>query len=458
MRSVLAGVGVVLIAVAAALVYAGTKLLSFRGPPVVQDYNAAFHDLAVELAGGVEPTPGAWEELSRLLGAARERGYAALGGEATPELQRRGVSDALIEGMEHMERGGDRGHEAMVRAEAVAATMLDPEVLAFLDGMADGRVPVVLPEPPGSILALERPEIGEARAMARAMVLEMVRAGRGGDSERSLAMLRRSLALGECLMRDPSLIGHLVGIAITALACRAPMHEAFGQRATEPLIRGAFEAIAAVRVPSVDGALRGERFLGLDAIQRLPSGLRDRLRYLNRGVQSAQHNDFYDELERALRAPSPADQLDGFAQVEQSFEQREAAEWVSGLGSILRPAVQAALRGNLQLRTEVAGATRVLALELHRADHGKYPASWSKLDARLASRLPPDPFSHPEMGYRVLAPGEDAMGRAYLVYSFGYDGVDNQGVQFAADKGRFKAFRAVGRGFDFVLNAVDQEP
>lgn len=100
----------------------------------------------------------------------------------------------------------------------------------------------------------------------------------------------------------------------------------------------------------------------------------------------------------------------------------------------------------------VKSAKIMLALEIYKRRHGAYPAVLDDLVPDVIEELPADPISGRGFGYRAL-PERDAQGRAYLLYSIGYDGEDNGGregdqtAQLHVRRGEPE-----GHGHDWVIN------
>jgi len=93
----------------------------------------------------------------------------------------------------------------------------------------------------------------------------------------------------------------------------------------------------------------------------------------------------------------------------------------------------------------------MLALAIHRDRHGTYPESLDMLAPDILPQVPIDPINGKTFGYRLL--DDDEHGRAYLLYSFGIDGEDNDGVMQRDGMEHLAMSNEVdGAGFDFVLN------
>ena len=165
---------------------------------------------------------------------------------------------------------------------------------------------------------------------------------------------------------------------------------------------------------------------------------------------------------------------------------------------IVVPAVGHCINARNQSDLEVAATRLMLAIELYNARNGRYPAALADLVPSILPSLPTDPISLKGFGYRLLsapeggtglppvpnsqaqsqppgaAPGQsprrpntdpppidpmsilrpDGSPRPYLLYSFGYDGIDNRGkTTKSSQSGRTALRNSIGGpGLDFIFN------
>lgn len=105
----------------------------------------------------------------------------------------------------------------------------------------------------------------------------------------------------------------------------------------------------------------------------------------------------------------------------------------------------------IQVEAMQAATHLLLALELHRAERGSYPDSLDALVPHALAGLPRDPFAPDgRFRYRRLA-APDEHGREYLLYSVGFDGLDNAGSP-PASGAMHEAFLVEGAGSDWIAN------
>ena len=111
-----------------------------------------------------------------------------------------------------------------------------------------------------------------------------------------------------------------------------------------------------------------------------------------------------------------------------------------------------------ELRMEYSAVRAIAAIELFKADNGKYPGSLSELDPQRLFPLPIDPFDGRVLRYLPRNPATDEQGRGYVLYCIGLDGEDNLGKVPPADGGPtnralwFEQFK----GCDMIFNDRDR--
>lgn len=102
-------------------------------------------------------------------------------------------------------------------------------------------------------------------------------------------------------------------------------------------------------------------------------------------------------------------------------------------------------------RTQHRGALVNLALHVHQSEHGGYPETLDALGPGWFDAVPIDAFDGVPIRYRLLDSGD-----RYLLYSVGWDGVDNNGViddrAEAAVWPPNESFERDNTGFDYRLD------
>jgi len=98
------------------------------------------------------------------------------------------------------------------------------------------------------------------------------------------------------------------------------------------------------------------------------------------------------------------------------------------MARMIVPAIASASRSALGTQARLRQAQTALALERHAAKHDRYPAGLAELVPEFLSAIPEDPCDGRPMRYRRNQNGR------YLLWSVGFDGLDDQG-KINADKG-----------------------
>lgn len=106
------------------------------------------------------------------------------------------------------------------------------------------------------------------------------------------------------------------------------------------------------------------------------------------------------------------------------------------------------------VRSEIAGTSLMLLLEIHRAQAGAYPADLSAIEAAHPGSTA-DPANDNAFAFQVLE--SDPAGRGYLLYSLGVDAADDGGNESPKDR-RVAYLPRSGKGLDFVINRPRHTP
>lgn len=258
-----------------------------------------------------------------------------------------------------------------------------------------------------------------------------------GDDAQFARRIDQALMLGPARMRGLVLIDVLLGISFqrtameeirsvcrerepSAAACRAAL-TSIDRWAGLPPLRDTLEAelafmLAAVAEtrqwndPTIDqfAARMREKWASLEAIERLP----------------------------LAKVPVYEVEFDFSENPKLGSVDRQVARTVKTLGH--------SIRIRHEHRLNVAGTRVMLALALHRAERGVYPAELAALVPAYLDQLPVDPLSGEAFVYRVI--DERAANAAgYALYSVGVDGRDDGGVM--------KSRSASVEDTDYVINA-----
>lgn len=315
---------------------------------------------------------------------------------------------------------------------------------------------IIMKKQDGPLLGWLLPELGGTRAMARAEAARMRLAAASGDWDGMLAPFERLLSMGRLCQHQPILITSLVGLAIEELArneliaimIERPLPEPVLVRATEIVDRHAAR-------PPADFPFKGERIGIQDTINRThsASGLMLPARVAELGLSGsgptgvgAPKNVSPVLNVLGYLAPSKNETEEKFDELfgrvfldamrtprERITKPSDADVWVEKtpanylLVKLLMPALTTAQRSFDRRQLSESGIRTMIAIERHRArSGGAPPENLARIDADLRPLLRDDPWTEEPFGYRVLS--GDPAGRTYLLYAYGLDGKDDQGV------------------------------
>ena len=342
--------------------------------------------------------------------------------------------------------------------------------------------------PDESLIFQTIPDVAQLRRLARARIASMYQALGQGDADEAVAALDQTLYVAQVNTHQSLIIEQLVGRAIAAAAAgrlrQALMHYQLDATTYAQLLK-TFQQRLPLGPTKI--ALQGERLIMLDMIQRVYSDdgkgggrlllaeIDDMVQmtgagsstsrpkagalalvnlggffYANRTEITETANDFFDQMirrSRLSRADRRADPFD-----EHAFFQ--TLSWRFMPMNMLMPALGRAIDARDAIDCDLAGTIIMLALEQYRAQTGQYPDSLEKLTPAILDDIPSDPFSVDGFVYRKLA--DEPLGKGYVLYSIGADGVDNNGATDSIETRNAFSDRH-GRGLDFVLNAPKSE-
>jgi hypothetical protein len=301
------------------------------------------------------------------------------------------------------------------------------------------------------------------RAIGRAVYLRSMLRIADGDLEGAWRDSLLAHRLGQLYVQQPTLIEHLVGLAVSSMAddtgCRIASDPALNERQARAMLaelRRLPEPPSAVT--AIDGA---ERYMVLDALMNLqragglpagPQGGSIRVPgfLINVNVMLGEANAAYDRLVAAFRVSDPVQRRAAITAAEDA--NRRAVEARTGsLGSVggwcsllvLPPRARSdelsRRLGNFllsillpsigkvdELRTHALMHRRLeelaFALAIWRAEKGSYPEALSALSPDYVVDVPIDYFTGQPLRY---LPGQSG----YVLYSLGPNGVDDGGLE-----------------------------
>ncbi|MCE2652951.1 MAG: hypothetical protein LW650_05445 [Planctomycetaceae bacterium] len=370
---------------------------------------------------------------------------------------------------------GPSKEEASARARAVLKAAGERGVLELLDQvaaaprMAMARVGtpervsqerLALGEEPekwsGRLVDMGLREFGLFRFLTRMSAARMAEARAAGDVAEFTRAAEHALAVARASTHQGGLIARLLGAAVQALTIDQVM---IGVRVLKPS-DAELAALAEVfrrqvgRLPPPRLAVGSERLLALDTCRvafaadgkvdlnalgaitqtSLPAAAMPVVVRATREGNVAAVTDAYERLARWWDSPrAQRDQADSPDVVSERWRQ-DPQGLVVGL---LLPAVERAAKVDDQVALRRQGVLAMLAVERYQRATGAYPADLAAVVAkRLLAAVPTDPVTGKPLGYRRLEKPDEA-GRSYVLYSVGFDGVDDGGRELTEEQGGF---------------------
>ncbi len=299
------------------------------------------------------------------------------------------------------------------------------------------------------------------RQLARFNAARMRLAAQRGDVGEVASALQANLALSRFGYTQPMLIAGLVGLAIDALTYDELRTIIIAHPSAAML--DAIDETMSTQRPRADWAQRmwqADQETMLDTIREAFSDAsfakrgqwRKMLEQLNSKRDPGREGDYIENrdaimsltearcadsaIDPYMRAAQPAPQLtDELGSVKTSRD--TATQFQSTIDQI-----------ELMRR----GTTVMVAIERFQLVHARYPATLDELGETVVSKLPRDPWSGRQFGYRVIDPSTDETHRGYLLYSVARDGQDNGGLEPTGSGKQYSIHPRFPEGFDFVIN------
>lgn len=338
-----------------------------------------------------------------------------------------------------------------------------------------GDTPVLLVETgDASMFDLLLPDLGRVRVAARLNVFRMREALRRGDEREFLEAVRDNRFLARVVSQE-FLIGVLVSCAVDALTLEQVRFAILEHRLTPETLRALDEIIRTCdQRRAMTFAVKAERIGQQDMIQRLftdngdgnghiaprpklrsdlgltpggtPTGIVATLASFviaDRKENEAALDRFRDAALQILTKGETSNADLSFTSILAKYSKFEYP-----ILYVLAPALGKALSTALAVEADVHATRILIALDLYKHDKGQPPTTLDALVPMYLDSLPPDSISGKAWVYKVL-PAPDDLGRLFLFYSVGTDGVDNGGTH--AIEAKFHNAASVGK--DFVYNA-----
>lgn len=451
------------------------------------DYAGDINTLVASYQKDAESQPDAWADLMALIDKSKQVHEAARTSR-TGEFANLLPDPSLLRSMKPADpESPEMKSENIEAARKLLDDLHAQGVFKDLDAFAPRmRAVRKLNANGGMMIEILLPDLSSSRQLARANAARYHLAVLRGDTDEAARAFESGLALGRFFMQQGILIDRLVGQAIMSLHMTA-MQETIDKIADEATLKRLLAALdRQTKTPPVVLSLETERRCILDTIQWTFTDIGNGNGYLspqrlatvqslsgNRmpgaqmflGILMADRKDTTRAMNTYFDQMVNYSALPRYERSKSTFQPDVEVEQLSQrylMLELLLPAFSSALNTDDRLKMDIAGVKTILALEIWRRRHaGEPPAKLDDLEPQILSELPVDVFTGKPLGYKVLAPGSDAAGRRYLVYSFGSDGVDDGGVEMPDKPGetgnRFKAVSHTSAppGYDFVINYVE---
>lgn len=308
-----------------------------------------------------------------------------------------------------------------------------------------------------------------ARGASRILAFRFALEYRAGNDDQAILALRRSIAISNVLLHQPIIIARLVGVAMIDTALTRLRAEFTARPPSESTALAAITEINRITACPLTEVLRGEELASLDLIERQDSSIP---RMGERPARAAGAlREYYDvavwAAGQSLQARTGAERANIHARLTEAASQSKTVEF-------LAPATMHFITADDRHDISIAGTLNLLAIHAHTARHGSPPDWLADIDpdiVRLAANqsegdppvLPPDPITEQPFAYRRIDAAADPAGRTWLLYSVGFDRVDNGGTQdpktpIVALNPSPPGGIAAYSGIDFVFNQPDAPP
>lgn len=479
-RRIKVAVSIVVAVLLAVLLSEVWRALTARPGPTV-DYAAEINrsTIASQIDPAIKPPSNAWPRFVEVVDLARRTRdeLAAEAGDAPDDWPKDAAwppDGALVLAP------GELDPRVIQRTREVLDRLEHAGVGAGLDEAASGRLFARLLPEKTRLIDVILPDLKLARELARLETARMRLAHLDADDAGVVRAFERTLTIGRALAHQSTLIERLVAYAILDMSSKELRSQLQERPMDAAFLRAALDAMdRTLPLPPVSRSLEGERAFALDAIQwtHTDDGAGDgrfipaaaatfvtgptpansmasakRLANMtwfafpSRAESIARANEFYDSLVR----------IDGKTRHEREalFSPDIEAESLKSERfvtlALVVPALSRAFASDDEHRLHMDGLRVMLALELHKAAEGSYPETLAALVPKYVRSVPRDRVSGYALSYFLADPSKDPHGRAYVLYSVGVDGVDNDGV--GADEPLLPLRKAATPPADYPLN------
>jgi hypothetical protein len=360
-------------------------------------------------------------------------------------------------------------------AERLIERLREDDVWSLLDQLASSPRAVrdTTDQDVEVLLHLLLHHTGKTRQLGYAAIVRMRLAHERADDAEAAGAFEHALALARVSASQPLIIDHVVGLSISAGACRELQHELLERAHDTHALRTMLAACDQQAMPSIALALQGERIVTMDVVQwthtddgngngRLILSQVEKIRSGGpvpsiANIQAILYPSKQETVELADRLYSTTIERASLSYQERRKEPDDLYDLPPRqvVLEIVFPAFGRAMQEQDQWRTLIGGAKLALAVELYNAETGAYPDSLPDLVPDFLEALPTDPYALDGAFRYKRFETPDEHRRRYLLYSTSIDGRDDGG-NFDPDEPMVPG--AQKDGFDVILNMPREEP
>ena len=355
------------------------------------------------------------------------------------------------------------------RVQAFCETFEQSDIATFLETLGpESRF--IAPPPVEPLFAEELLEVSDSGCLKQICVARMRFALEAKDHDTFNRALRHALVVSRSVQGRARLLNSLVAQSTYGFVDSQLRQWVLEGMLDENTARAAFATIGSFPFPGLASGYAGERFVILQAIDFV---------FAQAGGEVPSTSPWRAFVSSGFGALVPRDDrtattnklIDGAVDLfsdDPGTHSRGAAA-VNAVNDLLdhppqgrlyeplktvAPVVNQALREDRKYRAVHEGVRVLLALELWKTKHARYPDQLTDLVPEVLDRLPKDPFAcDRDLTYRLLDAECHDPRRAFILYSVGYDGVDNGGKKHPGHSS--EATWPLGKGYDFILNVEE---
>ena len=340
----------------------------------------------------------------------------------------------------------------------------------------------------GMLLEVELPEISTMRELARARLATLHRAVADKDAEEVEQAARDIMTLERAMFAQAFMINAMVANSIRSMLYRYLEESLATHHLERNLAEGLLDVLDAFPPPhDVAMHFEGERRFLLDIVQWFYSDDGDGdgvllfakfgplmartddidgltaiswgqpdwpaitnlggIAFASRHNVTTKVNSIFDRIVLHVTSSEPGQAPN----IEMVCDEVAVLDQQYALLALFMSRLHTAVNTHDAVRMHHDAARIMLAIEIYRAEHGAPPDTLNALIPDELSSVPTDAINGKSFGYRTL--DDDALGRDYLLYTFGTDGEDNGGIQVSDGSATDAVVFLHGiTGVDYVIN------